>query len=191
MSKPIQKPQYYKNEIEEIAKQCFGKELIENRNNGYSKLLYYVLNDRLFTDASGSSKSKHAHHYGEGGLLRHTYEVIATSMEMAEFYFFSDIEKEILFFAALYHDYGKIFDYEEIDGEFVKTDHAKKIHHITASAIRWNIWAGDLVNPEVQYEVTHAILAHHQLQEWGSPISPQSRPAWVLHNCDSISARLD
>jgi len=48
-----------------------------------------------------------------------------------------------------------------------------------------------LFTPEMHDEVLHAILAHHNLREWGSPISPATRTAWLLHLCDSISARMD
>ena len=39
-------------------------------------------------------------------------------------------------------------------------------------------------------EVLHAILSHHGRREYGSPVSPSTRIAWLLHLCDSISARM-
>jgi 23S rRNA maturation-related 3'-5' exoribonuclease YhaM len=38
--------------------------------------------------------------------------------------------------------------------------------------------------------VCHAILAHHGTREWGSPIAPLSRVAWLVHLCDNLSARM-
>jgi 23S rRNA maturation-related 3'-5' exoribonuclease YhaM len=39
--------------------------------------------------------------------------------------------------------------------------------------------------------VLHAIIAHHAWREWGSPCTPDTRLAWLLHLCDSLSARLN
>lgn len=69
-------------------------------------------------------------------------------------------------------------------------DHKNKIHHITRSAIVWNSASERLQSCE-RDEVTHAILAHHGRREWGSPVIPQTRMAWLLHLCDGISARID
>jgi 23S rRNA maturation-related 3'-5' exoribonuclease YhaM len=44
---------------------------------------------------------------------------------------------------------------------------------------------------DIEDEVLHAILAHHGFQEFGSPVQPNSKVAWLLHLCDSISARMD
>jgi 23S rRNA maturation-related 3'-5' exoribonuclease YhaM len=40
-------------------------------------------------------------------------------------------------------------------------------------------------------EVTHAILSHHGQREWGSPVRPATKLAWILHTCDMMSARVN
>jgi 3'-5' exoribonuclease len=142
---------------------------------------------------SGSSKS-HKHHYGKGGLLRHTTEVIDLCMFNNTKFEYKINEKD-LFLAALYHDVGKLWDYDPINEdmtEWTSSLHKYKIHHISRSAIYFNQMAATTI--EVGFnvdEITHAILAHHGHREWGSPVSPRTKLAWLLHLCDGISARMD
>jgi 3'-5' exoribonuclease len=153
-----------------------------------------ILHSSKFLSCSGSHTPK-AHHYGEGGLLQHTYEVISISQGIATFYSgIHKIDKKVLFLAALYHDVGKCWDHS-IDEQigFVETKpHRRTIHHITRSAIQWEKQADILnLNPDFVHKVTHCILSHHGRREWGSPVMPLSREAWILHLSDSMSARVD
>jgi 3'-5' exoribonuclease len=43
---------------------------------------------------------------------------------------------------------------------------------------------------DIEEEVLHAILSHHGMRQWGSPVAPKSRLAWLLHLADSMSARM-
>lgn len=155
-----------------------------------------VTADPRFPVWSGSSR-KEQHHYGKHGLVRHTAEVIqlclANNALMGE-----SISKRELFLAALFHDCGKMWDYDW----WYSTSHKRKIHHISRSAIQWNLAAEkwDLAKPATIEdfvksidvdEVTHAILAHHGQRAWGSPVAPKSGLAWMLHLCDGISARMN
>jgi hypothetical protein len=71
------------------------------------------------------------------------------------------------------------------------------IHHISRSAITWShVWRDfEMTTPgiPVNYHdpVLHAILAHHGSRQYGSPVAPKSQVAWMLHLCDSVSARMD
>jgi 3'-5' exoribonuclease len=143
---------------------------------------------------SGSSKS-HQHHYGDGGLLRHTAEVIELCQKSAEFSFLhkKEVEMNVLLLSALFHDVGKLWDYTKNEsGEWVGTEHKRNIHHISRSAIEWNLIASRHNIPQDLIDkVTHCILSHHGQREWGSPVAPRSREAWILHLCDGLSARID
>lgn len=158
------------------------------------------------------SHSPHGHHYGKGGLAKHTREVIQLCLVNAG-YCNADINKVNLFLAALYHDVGKLWDYEPTREslpygnssnerawgknpneykDWKKTSHKNKIHHITRSIIVWQEDAKIYgVDEESKDEITHAILAHHGHKEWGSPVEPQTRLACMLHCCDLLSARMD
>lgn len=151
-----------------------------------------VLEDPRFPIWSGSSK-EHQHHYGKGGLERHTREVIDFCLINNNYH--KKVEEAPLFLAALFHDCGKMWDYKPKDDDYIHweaTEHKYKIHHLNRSVIVWNNGVDKFPEYEkYRDEVTHAILSHHGLREWGSPVRPQTPLAWILHLSDSLSARLD
>ena len=179
---------------------------VRAENYGVSKIANIVLDNPQFSICSGSS-TPDAHHYGDHGLLRHTYEVISLSFHILNWYieqWFIDkrnidapgtcpdtIQKE-LFLAGLYHDVGKIWDHDKVDEVCKRTIHKTPIHHIQRSAIEWAkaVSQTDTCH-DIEDKVTHAILSHHGQRDWGSPVSPKTRLAWFLHLSDQLSARID
>lgn len=162
-------------------------------NLACSGLASKVLNDPQFPIWSGSHHRR-AHHYGDGGLLQHTFEVVTLALNTAEYYKdIHNIDEQVLFLAALYHDYGKLWDYTRTeDGKWVPNDHRRKIHHISRSNVEWVRWACAVgADVSLTDNVSHCILSHHGSRECGSPIMPLTREAWILHLADSMSARVD
>lgn len=164
------------------------------RDLGVEELAKFVLEDSYFWQCSASSlinndpKSPRLHHYGEGGLAKHTTEVVELCLHNAERY--SNVNKQILFLAALYHDVGKMRDYEFKDGEWYGAEHKRRIHHVSRSALFWNEVCAKNPNPYSE-DVLHCVLSHHGRREWGSPVAPDTKEAWLLHLCDAMSARMD
>lgn len=169
----------------------------------------HVLNDPRFLNWSGSSKPNQ-HHYGKGGLCIHTHEVTNLCLlHIKEMNLNIDVVE--MFLSALYHDCGKMWDYQPVYkyveehprankdeiytnySEWRSTDHKRLIHHISRSALEWNkacVLYGEKYNKYVD-SVTHDILSHHGLRQWGSPVMPKTKAAWLLHLCDGISARMN
>lgn len=164
-----------------------------------------VLERNDFRIWSGSSKPEQ-HHYGNCGLLIHTQEVVHLCL-LNEQAMNLGLDRQLVYLAALYHDIGKVWDYTpnmphgQIDSfetlselgdsacyNWSSTDHKYKIHHITRSALFFN--ENVHIDPKDEDEITHAILAHHGLREWGSPVTPKTKLAWLLHLCDNMSARM-
>lgn len=181
--------------------------------------IYYlcsaVLNDKRFPIWSGSGKPTQ-HHYGDGGLVIHTAEVVRLCLANNQT-LDAGLDEKKLFCAALFHDAGKMWDYERSNNPEIPwqgTEHKRMIHHISRSALIWQKacenysrvgsdlcfvayqttidWLGiENPSPNGVDEVLHAILAHHGLREWGSPVMPKTKLAWMLHLCDNLSARID
>ena len=165
-----------------------------------------VLEDERFPLWSGSSQP-YQHHYGEGGLILHTSEVIDTCFRVKSLYEHKyEFDCKEVFLAALFHDVGKMWDYKYVeahtrreggvltreDAKWVKTDHKRYIHHISRSGIVWseNAKKDEGINEKYGDAVLHAILSHHTQREFGSPVAPKSRTAWLLTLCDNLSARM-
>lgn len=152
-----------------------------------------LLEDPRFAIWSGSSKS-HQHHYGKGQLAKHTLEVVELCLQTNDYYG-NPVAPEHLVLAAMFHDCGKMFDYTPTDNTYVDwtgNTHKRKIHHITRSALLWSgVAQKNGIGKEVEDDILHAIISHHGQREWGSPVGPSTKLAWILHLCDGLSARIN
>ena len=164
--------------------------------SGVRSLCSIVLDDPRFKLWSGSSKPNQ-HHYGDHGLLIHTAEVVKLCLKNNDLYYTTPnkINERKLFLSALFHDAGKMWDYKKenwTNEPWIGTPHKRHIHHISRSNMVWCEAAiANKIDEETKDDVSHAILAHHGLREWGSPVMPSTRLAWMLHFCDCISARMN
>ncbi len=166
------------------------------------RLAKHVLELRGFGLCTGSVENKH--HYGSGGLQYHTWEVAELCLVNRDA-LHADVSRRSLFLAALFHDVGKVWDYELHDPHvpgmgnalevprWIGTPHKRLIHHISRSALVWSqaIAAEELPAEDWHDQVLHAILSHHGCREFGSPVSPHTKMAWLLHICDLLSARME
>jgi len=166
-----------------------------------------VLDLPNFAVWSGSSKEGQ-HHYGKGGLQYHTYEVVSLCVGLREHLKLDQpLDNEVLFLAALFHDVGKLWDYEpyyttdmlagwcgyeDMYQRWKSAPHKRDIHHISRSGIHWAKSAAQCgLDEGLTDKVLHCILSHHGMREFGSPVAPHSREAHVLHHMDALSARLN
>ena len=157
-----------------------------------SKVAEYILLDYKFDIWSGSSKPEQ-HHYGRHGLTIHTNEVMMVAFNVKNL-LVPNIDPIELYLSVLFHDAGKIYDYTTTDNiDFTPTDHRRLIHHISRSALIWH--DASTIVPKIydnyHDRVLHNILSHHGMREWGSPVMPKTRIAWLLHLSDSMSARMN
>jgi 3'-5' exoribonuclease len=139
-----------------------------------------------------ASSTPGRHHHGDGGLLTHTAEVVRISQAMLTALpgvRYGD--DRLLFLAALFHDYAKTREYVKNEaGVWVNAPFRQEIGHVVGSAMTWDLVAREHHFPDdARMLVTHLILAHHGRKDWGSPVEPAHRLAWVLHLADMASAR--
>jgi len=176
-----------------------------------------VLDDGCFLDWPASVKH---HHCYSGGLLRHTVEVVSGCFDQYQETVRNGkpLDWSVLFTAALWHDYGKLWDYEknpewtpeavaapgaapklDTKGEPIRfwreTSHRREIRHLSRSYAEFMIaanradWGWGEEQSFIQ-AVSHCILSHHGRQDWGSPVEPTTREAWALHLADMSSTRV-
>lgn len=174
------------------------KALVRSVSSDLTPLIQPVVDFDKFIYWPGSSGK---HHCFYGGLARHTREVLeialGTGIAASNT---KPIDLNVLAIAAVWHDVGKLFDYEvelkddnEIEVKYVA--HARRIGHISRSYLEFTNffqkgdWIGHFGGKFME-DVQHCIISHHGRKEWGSSREPQTIEALILHQADTISAML-
>lgn len=160
-------------------------------NAHFAQLNVIIINDEQFNTWPGAVRHHHAY---EGGLIRHTLEVVRfcdfTASQNPK------INRDILLSGAIWHDFGKVWDYEPVVNasgeieEWRNTRHKNRIYHICKSYHEYLKYAedSDCISDDDIEHVSHLILSHHNLPEYDSPRRPQTLEAWALHLADMNSA---
>jgi 3'-5' exoribonuclease len=131
------------------------------------------------------------HHALLGGLLKHTVEVAAIARTIAKT---SGADIELVVAGALLHDIGKLEAYTW-EGTFEQTVRGRLLGHVVLGAMMLDRRLGE-TSPaactDVERDILlHLILSHHGRLEFGSPITPMTLDAEVLHWADNASAKTD
>lgn len=144
------------------------------------------------------------HHNWAGGLIEHTMEVMqfGASMAIQARDRGASIDLDVVLWATLFHDLGKMVDYQErfepifANGKsyWEKSRHYDTIHHVVKSYQYWTDTdklsmglALTSIDEQRKEHVAHCILAHHGHKEFGSPVTPDTKEAWIVHLADMAS----
>ncbi len=133
------------------------------------------------------------HHVRFGGLIEHSVNVARICLKVCELEFASHADRDLLIAGALLHDIGKIWSYSYDDASFSITTKGALEDHM---AIGVKILAGLVVKIEdfptyYEEQLTHMIVSHHGMREWGAPVVPKTLEAMILHNCDRLDAKVE
>ena len=132
--------------------------------------------------------AKTVHHAYAGGLLEHTLSVAKMSLCIAGQY--PEMDRQILFVAALFHDLGKIW---ELTGGLVNdySDEGRLIGHIElALAYLTPRLEQAGIEKSLALHFRHILLSHHGEYEYGSPRRPKTAEAFALHHADNLDAKI-
>ncbi len=138
-----------------------------------------------------SPAAKTIHHNYLGGLLEHTLEVMEMACEIARMYP-ERINRSLLLAGAVFHDVGKIEEYDLDSFSFQQTDRGRLLGHITIGLgiVRGLIEKVPGFPRDLKTGLEHILISHHGQKEWGSPEVPQTLTAFALFHADLLSARL-
>lgn len=179
------------NLVKEIA-------LKEDFPEFWREFLNSYLVSRLILPYSNVCGGKTVHHPWEWGLSTHIYETIEAAYALAKLRFNEKrVNLPVVIVAALFHDWGKLCEYKPETWDY--TQYLYLYGHIYLSAKtfakaveQFEKSREEPTEPAIKNDVAlieHAILAHHGVKEYGSPIVPATFEAWIVHNADLISAR--
>ena len=133
--------------------------------------------------------STRGHHAQLGGLLKHTVEVAVIARAVARS---CGADLDLVFAGVLLHDIGKLESYSW-HGAFDFTVAGSLVGHVALGALMLDRRLDEEEEPpcteEERQVLLHLILAHHGKLEYGSPITPMTLEAEVLHWADNASAK--
>ncbi len=124
------------------------------------------------------------------GLLEHSLSVAQGVSAMAST--FPGIDRDVAVTGALLHDVGKVEAYEQHGGAIGLSDAGKLQGEIPLGyyRVRREIERIEGFPEETAEAVLHIVLAHHGKLEHGSPVTPCTREATLVHMVDNLGGTL-
>ena len=156
---------------------------------------------KILTDQAEQIKQYPAasrnHHAYRGGFLEHVLSVTKTALYLAEKYrdyypgMSPPVSQDLVIAGAVLHDIGKLRELSSQPQGADYTPEGRLIGHILMGRdiVREHATQIEGLNPETQLRLEHMIVAHQNLPEWGSPISPHTPEALLVHYADDIDAK--
>jgi 3'-5' exoribonuclease len=124
------------------------------------------------------------------GLLEHSLSVAQGVSAMAAT--FPGIDRDVAVAGALLHDIGKIEAYEQTGGSIDLSDAGKLQGEIPLGyyRVRREIERIEGFPAPTALAVLHIVLSHHGKLEHGSPVTPCTREATLVHMIDNLGGTL-
>jgi 3'-5' exoribonuclease len=134
--------------------------------------------------------AKRYHQAYRHGLLEHCLSVAQGVSAMAAL--FPGIDRDVAVTGALLHDIGKIEAYALVGESYDLTDAGRLEGEIPLGyyRVRRAIESIDGFPAGTAQAVVHIILAHHGRLEHGSPVTPCTREATLVHMIDNLGGTL-
>lgn len=157
-------------------------------------LLRHILtNDDAFWRAPAA---KLMHQNWRGGLSEHTHRLLRMFHGLTECGHPSvdDCNRGLVVAGLILHDWLKTKEYEEIaPGKFEIGEWGELIGHLAGGPLQVQrvLIEQQIEMPEkVRLHLFHVLLAHHGQVDWGSPVTPKTAEATLVHFLDNLDGRL-
>lgn len=144
--------------------------------------------EKLYKPYSEYPAATTVHHAYQGGLLNHTHQMLHMLEGLYPCLPYQ-IKVERCILAILFHDYGKVYEYNR-QGDTQPDMYLLGHIYIGAHKLQ-NVLEQYGVEPEEVKRIIHCVLAHHGQREFGSPVQPCTQEAAIVTYLDNISAKVD
>ena len=144
--------------------------------------------EKLYKPYSEYPAATTVHHAYQGGLLNHTHQMLHMLEGLYPCLPYQ-IKVERCILAILFHDYGKVYEYNR-QGDTQPDMYLLGHIYIGAHKLQ-NVLEQHGVETEEVKRIVHCILAHHGQREYGSPVLPCIQEAAIVTYLDNISAKVD
>ncbi len=172
---------------EELEKELYS--FIDSLKEGDLKVLTSYLIQKYHDRYVTYPAAVRNHHAFASGLLYHSISMAKMAEEVCKLY--PEINRDFVVAGTLIHDLGKTL---ELSGPVATkyTDEGKLLGHISIMAGEIRMAAEKLkITGETPMLLEHMILSHHSKPEFGSPIPPLTREAFVLASIDDFDAKMN
>ena len=131
------------------------------------------------------------HHAEKGGLLHHTSTMLRLAEAVCAVY--PTLDSDLLAAGVILHDLCKMSEMNS-DEMGVVTDYTVEgmlLGHLVEGVSEIQAICDEVgVDEELKLMLSHMILSHHDLPEFGSPKPPMFPEAEILHEIDLMDARM-
>ncbi|QDT39935.1 3'-5' exoribonuclease YhaM family protein [Stratiformator vulcanicus] len=137
------------------------------------------------------------HHAFVGGFLEHVVSVTRTAAYLADKYvdlypeMSPPLSKGLVVAGAILHDIGKLIELRATPAGAEYTAEGRLVGHILLGRdiVRDKANQIEDFDAETLLRLEHIVISHQNLPEWGSPISPHTPEALLVHYADDIDAK--
>lgn len=157
------------------------------KNEDASRIVNYLVENHYEEFISYPAATRN-HHEFASGLLYHTVSMCDVADILSSFY--DNVNRDILIAGVILHDIGKTL---ELSGPIATkyTLEGKLLGHITIMVSEIRAAAEKLnIHSEVPLILEHMILSHHGEKDFGSPVPPLTKEAFLLHAIDDLDAKM-
>ena len=175
----------------EKQRELFDKLAAGLTDDFLTALVRLLRNDaELFESYMSAPAGKRFHHDYIGGLAQHSLSIALLVDKVCAHY--PVLDRDLLICGAVFHDVGKTFELTS-GVKLDYTDEGRLVGHIALGdqiVVEYISQIPDF--PEkLEYKLRHLIASHHGEKQYGSPVVPMTREAYVLHLLDRIDSGLN
>lgn len=145
--------------------------------------------EKLYQPYSKYPAATSVHHAFPGGLLNHTWQMLHMFEGLYPVLPYDDVKPERVILAVLFHDYGKLLEYNR-EGETQEAMFLLGHIYISSYKLHDELKKHGVEEHEAS-RIVHCVLAHHGLREHGSPVVPCMQEAVIVTYLDNLSAKTD
>ena len=176
----------------------FGKitSLLRSIRNRHLKAIVdaYLADEKLMNDFRRAPAAMNFHHAFLGGLLEHTLNAVEVADAACAFY--PAINRDVVVAGIFLHDIAKTWELT-YETAFGYTDGGQLIGHIVKAAM-WvdekrkaaEAKLGEPIPQPLVDVLQHIILSHHGEMQYGSPKTPATPEAIMVHQLENMDAKL-
>lgn len=134
--------------------------------------------------------AKSIHHAQPGGLIEHLLSCMRLAHRLCDHY--PMVDRDLVLAGAFLHDLGKVKELK-FDGATEYSDEGRLVGHLvmTTHWIHDRARAIEGFPPLLEQHLIHIVLAHHGQLDYGSPKTPMTLEALLVHTLDELDSRVN